>query len=74
MLLMAAKTGDQNESPRQLAEALKRFCRSVELCDDYLRGYYGLKTVGNLGFVQGATETDTRQIPPNSFSAKHQTR
>jgi hypothetical protein len=24
---------------------MRRFCRSVELCDDYLRGYYGLKLV-----------------------------
>jgi hypothetical protein len=30
---------------RNMAEALKRFARSVELCDDYLRGYYGLKLV-----------------------------
>lgn len=36
----------QDDGSRQhLAEALKRFCRSVELCDDYLRGYYGLKRV-----------------------------
>ncbi|XDG02055.1 hypothetical protein ABKA04_001670 [Annulohypoxylon sp. FPYF3050] len=27
----------------QLVEALKRFSRSVELCDGYLRGFYGLK-------------------------------
>lgn len=33
------------ESLKYLAEALKRFARSVELCDDYLRGYYGLKLV-----------------------------
>lgn len=30
---------------RYLAESLRRFSRSVELCDDYLRGYYGLKLV-----------------------------
>ncbi|CCC08864.1 unnamed protein product [Sordaria macrospora k-hell] len=30
---------------KYLAEALKRFARSIELCDDYLRGYYGLKLV-----------------------------
>ncbi len=24
---------------------MRRFCRSIELCDDYLRGYYGLKLV-----------------------------
>ncbi|KAK0752255.1 hypothetical protein B0T18DRAFT_320019 [Schizothecium vesticola] len=28
-----------------MAEAIKRFSRSIELCDDYLRGYYGLKLV-----------------------------
>ncbi|KAI0397269.1 tetratricopeptide [Xylariaceae sp. FL0594] len=40
MLLMAAKT---SETPKRLTEALKRFSRSIELCDNYLRGYYGLK-------------------------------
>ncbi|KAI1410953.1 tetratricopeptide [Hypoxylon sp. FL1857] len=40
VLFIAAKsTGNAS----QLAEALKRFSRSIELCDDYLRGYYGLK-------------------------------
>lgn len=43
---MAAKSSQQNDAAKQLSEALKRFCRSVELCDDYLRGYYGLKLVG----------------------------
>ena len=28
-----------------MADATGRFCRSVELCDDYMRGYYGLKMV-----------------------------
>jgi ER membrane protein complex subunit 2 len=32
---------------RHLIEAMQRFCRSIELCDDYLRGYYGLKMVRN---------------------------
>ncbi|KAJ2904820.1 hypothetical protein MKZ38_007012 [Zalerion maritima] len=47
VLYMAATTTQAAESPAQkyLAEALKRFCRSIELCDDYLRGYYGLKLV-----------------------------
>lgn len=36
---------DENASRKYLAESLKRFCRSIELCDDYLRGYYGLKVV-----------------------------
>ncbi|OJD31108.1 tetratricopeptide repeat domain-containing protein [Diplodia corticola] len=28
---------------RNLSEGMRRFCRSIELCDNYLRGYYGLK-------------------------------
>jgi hypothetical protein len=45
LLLMAAKSSQGNDASRQLSEALKRFCRSIELCDDYLRGFYGLKLV-----------------------------
>jgi len=34
---------------KMLSDSMRRFCRSVELCDDYLRGYYGLKlTTGRL--------------------------
>ncbi|CAN8096071.1 unnamed protein product [Discula destructiva] len=40
-----AAGADDNSIRKYLAESLKRFCRSVELCDDYLRGYYGLKLV-----------------------------
>lgn len=39
---------DEAASRKYLAESLKRFCRSIELCDDYLRGYYGLKLVRRL--------------------------
>ena len=28
-----------------LVEALRRFCRSLELCEGFTRGYYGLKLV-----------------------------
>lgn len=31
------------EVARGYAEAMRRYCRSIELCDNYLRGYYGLK-------------------------------
>ena len=44
---MAASTGESAD--KYLAEALRRFCRSIELCDDYLRGYYGLKLVCTKG-------------------------
>ncbi|KAF4585461.1 Tetratricopeptide repeat domain-containing protein [Ophiocordyceps camponoti-floridani] len=42
--LMAADATSDGQQ-KHLAEAVKRFCRSIELCDDYLRAYYGLKLV-----------------------------
>ncbi|KAH6606330.1 hypothetical protein Trco_005483 [Trichoderma cornu-damae] len=45
ILLMAAESGSEGNHQNYLADSLKRFCRSVELSDDYLRGYYGLKRV-----------------------------
>lgn len=38
-------SGNDATTERYLAESLRRYCRSIELCDDYLRGYYGLKLV-----------------------------
>ncbi|MCJ1438950.1 hypothetical protein MMC27_008340 [Xylographa pallens] len=37
--------GDANETSieKALTEAIRRYCRSIELCNGYLRGYYGLK-------------------------------
>jgi len=44
--MAATATGASSGSyQKNTAEALKRFARSIELCDDYLRGYYGLKLV-----------------------------
>ena len=40
-----SSTGGDGSAQKYLAEALKRYSRSIELCDDYLRGYYGLKLV-----------------------------
>ena len=45
VLFMAASASGDNATYRYYAESLKRFCRSIELCDDYLRGYYGVKQV-----------------------------
>ena len=36
---------NESNAPKLLAESIRRFCRSIELCDGYLRGYYGLKLV-----------------------------
>ena len=42
--LNAASSGEGGEAAvRSLHQAIQRFSRSIELCDDYVRGYYGLK-------------------------------
>lgn len=38
-------TGKDNTTEKNLFESVRRFARSIELCDDYLRGFYGLKLV-----------------------------
>jgi hypothetical protein len=49
MLFVSANaTEDAGGKLKLLADAQRSFCRSVELCDDYLRGYYGLKLVSSL--------------------------
>ncbi|KAL8807499.1 MAG: hypothetical protein Q9182_000664 [Xanthomendoza sp. 2 TL-2023] len=40
LYISAAATQDQIGP---LVESVRRFCRSIELCDGYIRGYYGLK-------------------------------
>ena len=48
--MAAVAAGETSDAAQQaLVQAVQRFSRSIELCDDYLRGYYGLKlTVGKL--------------------------
>jgi hypothetical protein len=41
----STNAGSDDNVEKNLTEATRRFCRSIELCDDYLRGYYGLKLV-----------------------------
>ncbi|KAF2405572.1 tetratricopeptide repeat domain-containing protein [Trichodelitschia bisporula] len=38
-------SSNPGEAIRAMAESMRRYCRSIELCDNYLRGYYGLKLV-----------------------------
>ncbi|KAI9735782.1 MAG: hypothetical protein M1818_006391 [Claussenomyces sp. TS43310] len=42
-VLYSAAAANDGNGEKQLSDSLRRFCRSIELCDDYLRGYYGLK-------------------------------
>ncbi|KAL9593811.1 MAG: hypothetical protein Q9219_007372 [cf. Caloplaca sp. 3 TL-2023] len=52
-----------------LAESVRRFCRSIELCDRYVRGYYGLKLVCNKILDRVASGSLMSLIPPSSQSA-----
>ncbi|OJD18583.1 hypothetical protein AJ78_01424 [Emergomyces pasteurianus Ep9510] len=41
--ISSISSDSQETTMKLLADSVRRFCRSIELCDDYLRGYYGLK-------------------------------
>lgn len=45
LYLSAGKVEGSADQLKTLSESMRRFCRSIELCDDFLRGYYGLKMV-----------------------------
>lgn len=45
LLYLSALSGSTELTEATLMDAMRRFCRSIELCDGYLRGYYGLKIV-----------------------------
>ncbi|KAJ5156528.1 hypothetical protein N7492_009331 [Penicillium capsulatum] len=41
-LLYACALSLDDNAPRLAGKSVQHFCRSIELCDDYLRGFYGL--------------------------------
>jgi hypothetical protein len=57
----ATASDNPGELLRGTAEAMRRYCRSIELCDNYLRGYYGLKLVRILMFHLPSVNELTRQ-------------
>jgi len=74
VLFLAANKAEGAEQLKLLSEAMRRFCRSIELCDDYLRGYYGLKLVSLLvanikpyeSYLPATDGTITDDQPPHS--------
>ncbi|KAJ5664764.1 hypothetical protein N7462_011577 [Penicillium macrosclerotiorum] len=44
-LLYTCAFSSDDDVPRLAGKSVQHFCRSVELCDDYLRGFYGLASV-----------------------------
>lgn len=49
-------------APKHLAESIQRFARSVELCQDYIRGYYGLKLATDK-LTQAGASKDPDALP-----------
>jgi tetratricopeptide (TPR) repeat protein len=50
------------ELSRVMSESMRRYLRSVELCENYLKGYYGLKLVSHWG---GFTRSNSVRRAPN---------
>ncbi|KAG7007153.1 inositol-1,4,5-trisphosphate 5-phosphatase 1 [Physcia stellaris] len=72
-ILYMGASNNESSAVRVLAESMRRFCRSIELCDGYLRGYYGLKlSAGRLSkiihhdpktFSNSSSTTDNDELP-----------
>jgi ER membrane protein complex subunit 2 len=63
-MVATAGEGTSEAAQQGLGRAVQRFSRSIELCDDYLRAYYGLNlAVGKLLATskQGKTEVIARE-------------
>ncbi|KAF7514191.1 hypothetical protein GJ744_004516 [Endocarpon pusillum] len=71
---VAAGTESAQATQKLLADAVRRFSRSIELCDGYLRGYYGLKIASHrlLENLDTSTSSTLSDIPPrNVISQLH---
>ena len=42
LLCISASSSETEPSRQLLGRSVRLFCRSIELCEDYLRGFYGL--------------------------------
>ncbi|KAJ9602263.1 Inositol phosphatase SIW14 [Cladophialophora chaetospira] len=57
------------DSQTRLSQAIQRFSRSIELCDDYLRGFYGLKLASDK-LLQTSTTSKVNSgsiVPPEKL-------
>ncbi|EXJ75934.1 uncharacterized protein A1O5_00442 [Cladophialophora psammophila CBS 110553] len=48
---------------KHLSQAIQRFSRSIELCDDYLRGFYGLKLATDKLLLTNTTSKGNTSSP-----------
>jgi len=58
----ASASGNAVELARILAESMRRYLRSIELCENYLRGFYGLKLTSSrlLEVIPQASKSSTK--------------
>ncbi|KAL9092507.1 MAG: hypothetical protein Q9159_000854 [Coniocarpon cinnabarinum] len=70
--ISTAASTNESALMKGFARALKCFCRSVELCEDYLRGYYGMKlsTSKLLQTLQKTSPTSvvSREVTEDEFA------
>lgn len=66
LYLSASKSEAAGEQVKTLSESMRRYCRSVELCDDYLRGYYGVKVTTDrlMEVLEGAKKPQQSTADP----------
>ncbi|KAL1998565.1 hypothetical protein VTN02DRAFT_5963 [Thermoascus thermophilus] len=70
-----SSTSEPQETQRLLASSVRRFCRSIELCDDYLRGFYGLtlassRLLGSLSLIRSSANSSVKsdeELPPTEI-------
>ena len=64
VLYMSSQKQEGGDSLKTLADSMRRFCRSIELCDDYLRGLYGLKLA--TGQLLEASQSSAKPLKSSS--------
>ncbi|KAI5197471.1 hypothetical protein E4T39_07271 [Aureobasidium subglaciale] len=69
LFISAGAAEDSGSKLKLLADALRSFCRSVELCDDYLRGYYGLKLTSSKPSKAQSSDATVGDLPPPSLAS-----
>lgn len=45
LLYVCSSASSEGDPARLAGKSVQHFCRSIELCDDYLRAFYGLVLV-----------------------------
>ena len=71
---VAANTASEGSEQQRtlLFDALQRFSRSLELCDDYLRAFYGLKLVRNSPWKLSHASNISRPVERSSNYPRQQ--